>query len=166
MLMFCFRSSIMLSVLLALGGCSALSPYSTQTRLSLQLTASDYLNPDINGRSSPIVLRLLELRHPVTFENLDFFSLYGRARESLNKDLVISEELELLPGQRIDLKLRAGKDSQYIGVLAAYRNLPEARWRHVIPLTAEGHTRTGLTLDETGIHRSDEYQPKRMTGHE
>lgn len=164
--MFCLKSSIMLPVLLALGGCSTLSPYSTQTRLSLQLTASDYLNPDINGRSSPIVLRLLELKHPVAFESLDFFSLYGRARESLSQDLVVSEELELLPGQRIDLKLKAGKDSQYIGVLAAYRNLPETRWRHVIPLTAEGHTRTELTLDDTGIHRSDEQQPERMTGHE
>ncbi|RMQ43307.1 Type VI secretion lipoprotein, family [Pseudomonas cichorii] len=160
------KSPIMLTVLLALGSCSTLSPYSTQTRLSLQLTASETLNPDINGRSSPIVLRLLELRQPVAFENLDFFSLYGRARESLNHDLVASEERELQPGQRVLLKLKAGKGSHYVGILAAYRNLPEARWRHVIPLMAEGHTRTELTLDENGIHRSDEHQPERMTGHE
>ncbi|MBX8613720.1 type VI secretion system lipoprotein TssJ [Pseudomonas cichorii] len=166
MLMFCFKSSIMLPVLLALGSCSALSPYSTQTRLSLQMTANDGLNPDINGRSSPVVLRLMELKHPVAFENMDFFSLYGRARESLSQDLVTSEELELLPGQRIFLKLKTGKDSQYVGVLAAYRNLPEVRWRHVIPLTIQGHTRVELTLDDAGIHRSDDYQPGRMTSHE
>ncbi|MBX8540205.1 type VI secretion system lipoprotein TssJ [Pseudomonas cichorii] len=164
--MFCLKSSIMLPVLLALSSCSALSPYSTQTRLSLQLTASDGLNPDINGRSSPIVLRLLELKHPVAFENMDFFSLYGRAKESLSTDLVASEELELLPGQSIVLKLKTGKDSQYVGVLAAYRNLPETRWRYVIPLTVEGHTRTELSLDDAGIHRSDEHQPGRMTSHE
>jgi type VI secretion system VasD/TssJ family lipoprotein len=52
-------------------------------QINLKLTASDQLNPDLNGRPSPIVVRLFELKHPVTFENADFFSLYERAKESL-----------------------------------------------------------------------------------
>lgn len=71
----------MLASLLVLGGCSALSPYSKLTKLDLELHGSDRLNPDLNGRPSPIVLRLLELKHPVAFENGDFFALYQRPKE-------------------------------------------------------------------------------------
>ena len=104
------RSTLLLHTLTALAlllmaGCSSLSPYSTVTKLNLTLTASDQLNPDLNGRPSPIVVRLLELKHPVAFENADFFSLYEHAKQSLTPDLVASEELELRPGETLDLKL-------------------------------------------------------------
>ena len=95
----------MLASLLVLGGCSALSPYSKLTKLDLELHGSDRLNPDLNGRPSPIVLRLLELRHPVAFENGDFFALYQRPKEALAPDPVTSEELELRPGESRELKL-------------------------------------------------------------
>jgi len=55
-----------------LAGCTALSPYSHVTKLDLTLSASDQVNPDLHGRPSPVVIRLLELKHPVAFENADF----------------------------------------------------------------------------------------------
>lgn len=82
-----------------LAGCAALSPYSELTKLDLALVGSDELNPDLNGRPSPIVVRLIELRHPVTFQNADFFSLYQRPREVLSPDMVVQEELELRAGR-------------------------------------------------------------------
>lgn len=88
-----------------MAGCSSMSPYSNVTKLNLKLTASDQLNPDLNGRPSPIVVRLFELKHPVAFENADFFSLYERAKESLAPDMVATEELELRPGETVELKL-------------------------------------------------------------
>lgn len=143
----------LLWALLALLGCSALSPYSTQTRLELKLSANELLNPDINGRPSPVVVRLLELKNPVAFETRDFFSLYGRTDETLAQDLTASEELELRPGDSVDLKLHMEPGSRYVGVMAAYRNLPETRWRYVIELTSAGLTRADLTLSDDGIHR-------------
>ncbi len=109
----------MLASLLVLGGCSALSPYSKLTKLDLELHGSDRLNPDLNGRPSPIVLRLLELKHPVAFENGDFFALYQRPKEALAPDLVTSEELELRPGESRELKLSVQDGSRYVGVLAS-----------------------------------------------
>ncbi|VVN35417.1 hypothetical protein PS634_05080 [Pseudomonas fluorescens] len=151
-----YARPLMLAALMLLGGCSALSPYSTQTWLEISLTGSDRLNPDLNGRPSPTVLRLMELKHPATFQSVDFFSLYERARDVLAQDLVATEELELRPGERVDLKLKFQPGSTYVGVLAAYRDLPEARWRYVIQLTPEALTRAEFTLDEAGLHRSDE----------
>ena len=140
-----------LATLLGLGGCSALSPYSNLTKLDLSLAGSDQLNPDLNGRPSPIVLRLFELKHPVAFENAHFFSLYQRPKEALSPDLVTLEELELRPGETRELKLSVQADSRYVGVLAAYRDLPEAQWRFVIPLEAAARNRSQLSLDARGI---------------
>ena len=121
-----FQTLTALTLLALLAGCSSLSPYSNVTKVNLKLTGSDQLNPDLNGRPSPIVVRLFELKHPVTFENADFFSLYERAKESLNPDLVASEELELRPGETVEMKLKVEEGSLYVGVLAAYRDLPQA----------------------------------------
>ncbi len=150
-----FFPAAVLAALAVLGGCSALSPNSDLTKLDLSLQGSDRLNPDLNGRPSPIVIRLLELKHPVAFENADFFSLYQRPKEALSPDLVIQEELELRPGEQRDLKLFVQENSRYVGVLAAYRDLPESSWRFVIPLQHKAQNRIELTLDERGIQALD-----------
>lgn len=150
----------MLASLLVLGGCSALSPYSKLTKLDLELHGSDRLNPDLNGRPSPIVLRLLELKHPVAFENGDFFALYQRPKEALAPDLVTSEELELRPGESRELKLSVQDGSRYVGVLAAYRDLPEASWRYVIAIDEQQRNAANLRLDERGIRNLDDEQER------
>lgn len=152
------RFTLMATVLslLALGGCSALSPYSDLTKLDLTLTGSEQLNPDLNGRPSPIVLRLIELKHPVAFETADFFSLYQRPKEALSPDMVTLEELELRPGETREMKLSVQDGSRYVGVLAAYRDLPESSWRFVIPLQALEHNEVALSLDAQGIKAVDD----------
>lgn len=155
-----FKTLAALAMTLLLGGCTTLSPFSTMTKLTLTLTASDQLNPDLNGRPSPVVVRLFELRHPVAFENSDFFSLYERARETLAPDLISSEELELRPGETVELRLGITGDGRYVGILAAYRDLPHARWRYTLPVAATQLTEANLTLDQDGIANTLERRAK------
>ncbi|MGY2291444.1 type VI secretion system lipoprotein TssJ [Pseudomonas sp. SDO528_S397] len=144
----------LLAALVLLAGCSTLSPYSKVTKLNLKLTASDQLNPDLNGRPSPVVVRLFELKHPVAFENADFFSLYERAKESLAPDMVATEELELRPGETVDLKLSVEEGSRYVGILAAYRDLSDTQWRYTLQVAPEEATDSDLTLDQSGIRNT------------
>ena len=139
------------SALCLLAGCSSLSPFSTLTKLDLTLIAGDEVNPDLHGRPSPVVVQLLELRHPVAFENADFFSLYDRAEQTLSKDWVSGEELELRPGEQQALKLSVQPHSRYVGVLAAYRDLPHVQWRLVLPVVPGQLTRADIVLDQTGL---------------
>jgi type VI secretion system protein VasD len=156
---FMYRAVVvfLLSALSLLAGCHSLSPFSTLTKLELTLTASETLNPDLHGRPSPVVIHLIELRHPAAFEHADFFSLYGRAEQALPKDWVGSEELALSPGERQMLKLSMEPQSRYVGVLAAYRDLPRVQWRRVLSVQQQQLTRVDLVLDEAGI---------RIVGHE
>lgn len=159
--MFRLFPAAVFAALAVLSGCSALSPNSDLTKLDLSLQGSDRLNPDLNGRPSPIVIRLIELKHQVAFENADFFSLYQRPKEALSPDLVIQEELELRPGEQRDLKLFVEDGSRYVGVLAAYRDLPESNWRFVIPLQNKAPNRIVLRLDEHGINAIDSLEKGR-----
>jgi len=151
-----FTCLALLAALLSLTGCAALSPYSDMTKLDLTLNGSDELNPDLNGRPSPIVLRLIELKHPVAFETADFFSLYQRPKEALSPDMVVLEELELRPGEQREMKLSVQPGSRYVGVLAAYRDLPESNWRVVIPLQEKARNSSVLTLNAQGIKSQDD----------
>lgn len=141
----------MLLLFALLVGCSNLSPFSTLTKLDVVLSAGDQINPDLHGRPSPVVIHLLALRNPVAFENADFFNLYSNAEQALPKDWVGSEELELRPGERLALKLRLEPKTRFLGVLAAYRDLPHVQWRLVVPVTPQQLTRADLLLDQSGI---------------
>lgn len=145
----------LLVVLGLLGGCSSLSPFSTLTKLDLTLAASEEVNPDLHGRPSPVVVQLFELKHPVAFEHADFFTLYGHAEQALPKDWVSSEELELRPGEQVALKLRSEPQSRYVGIIAAYRDLPHVQWRWVLALAPQQLTRAHLVLDQSGIRAGD-----------
>ncbi|MEH6388953.1 type VI secretion system lipoprotein TssJ [Pseudomonas profundi] len=138
----------LISALALLGGCSGL------TKIDLSLESSNKLNPDLNGRPSPVVLHLIELKHPVAFENADFFSIYQHPRETLTPDFVRLEELEMRPGERRNVKFSVAEDSRYLGVLAAYRDLSGGEWRTVIPLRAKKKHKVSLYLDERGIRGS------------
>ena len=152
-----YRSVLLtLAFALSVTGCAAFSPSSNLTKLDLKLEGSERLNPDLNGRPSPIVIRLVELKHAVGFEALDFFTLYQRPREALSPDLVALEEIELRPGEQRTLKLFVQDGSRYVGVQAAYRNLPESQWRHVVPLSEQRRTEVALSLTEHGIQNQND----------
>lgn len=69
--------------------------------------------------------------------------------------MVVLEELELRPGEQRKLKLSVQPGSRYVGVLAAYRDLPESNWRTVIVLQEKEHNYSVLTLDAKGIQAPD-----------
>ncbi|HDZ58012.1 MAG TPA: type VI secretion system lipoprotein TssJ [Pseudomonas xinjiangensis] len=146
---------VLLTSFAFLNGCAALSPYSSLTKVDLSLEGSPTLNPDLNDRPSPVVIHLIELKHPVAFKNADFFSLYQRPKETLSPDFVMLEELELRPGESLDLKLSVQNDTRYVGVLAAYRDLSEAEWRYVIPLKNRKRHDVRLYLDADGIRKQN-----------
>jgi type VI secretion system protein VasD len=92
----------------------------------------------------------------VAYETDDFFSLYQRPKEALSPDMVMLEVLELRPGEQREMKLSVQPGSRYVGVLAAYRDLPESNWRVVIPLQEQERNSSVLTLDALGIKAQDD----------
>lgn len=138
-----------LVMVVALAGCQWL--VSDVTKLDLRLIAKGDLNLDDNGRPSPLVVRIIELRSAQSFDSADFFSLFTSEQATLGSDWVASEEVELKPGDIKDLKIALQAESQLIAVLAAYRRLDQAKWRLVLPLQPAEKNQQTLLFNAQGI---------------
>lgn len=122
---------LVLGVLICLvAGCaSAPKP----AKVSLNLVASNSVNPDLEGRPSPVVVQIYRIRAADAFNNARFFELYDDAEQVLGQDLVGVTEIEMSPDSNRTLSVEGmTADTRYIGVLAAYRDIDEARWRSIV----------------------------------
>lgn len=129
-----FRLFLCSLFILSLAGCSILGFGPSPTRLEVSIEASPSLNPNAEGRPSPIVLRFYELSSADTFESSDFFTLYDAEMATLGKFILFRDEMNIKPGQLKEFKREAKPETRYIGVIAAYRDLDNARWRGMVEI--------------------------------
>lgn len=105
-------------------------------RLELTVNAQADVNPDERGRAAPIVVRLYELKNDNAFKAADFFTLQTQDKTVLADDVVKRDELQLRPGEHQTIVRRPAADTTAIGVIAAYRDLPNSVWRTVYTMPA------------------------------
>jgi type VI secretion system protein VasD len=134
---------------LVLGCASAPKP----ARIDGVIEASPALNPSINNRPSPLVLRVYELKSPTAFNGADFMSLYQRDQAELGADLMGKEEFTLQPGENRPVSKTLAVGARFIGVLAAYRDVDRAQWRAVVAVQP-GKQRLLIRADERAVAAS------------
>ncbi|SPB15138.1 membrane protein [Caballeronia novacaledonica] len=104
------------------------------TRLELSVIAQSDVNPDEKGRAAPIVVRIYELKNEVVFNSADFFSLQTQDKTLLANDLVKRDQYQMRPGDSKQIVRRSDPETTTIGVIAAYRDLPNSVWRETFAL--------------------------------
>jgi type VI secretion system protein VasD len=124
--------ALLIAVLAA--GCTvanmAVNPYE-----KIALIGADDLNPDVNGRPSPVRVKIFHLSSRATFDNLDFDELFYNAKNLLSDELILEQTYTLQPKQKIKETLPVDKGTQYVAVLAAYRDIDNAQWRHIMEIS-------------------------------
>ncbi len=121
-------------VLLALTACSSKLPTIFPTKIKAQLLVSHEINPDINNRPSPLVVRIYELTSADTFDSAEFFQLYDEEAATLGGDLIARQEFEVLPGEGRELVFKPQDNTRVFAVLAAFRDIDQAVWRSTTEL--------------------------------
>ena len=104
-------------------------------KLAISIVAAAQLNPDSRARSSPVVVRIYELKSATQFASADFMALFDQDRTVLASDIVVREEFVMQPGETKAINKLLAPETQAIGVMAAFRDLEQARWRGVALLT-------------------------------
>lgn len=138
-------------VALAIASCASQPSPPAPTRLIANFEAAADLNPDHNGRPSPLLVRIHELKAPGVFNSADFFSLYKEAGTVLAADRLRSEEMIIKPGERHHLEWTLEPDTRHIGLLAAYRDLDHAIWRALIDIPPHQTTTVTIELGRTAV---------------
>lgn len=121
-----------LSVILALSGCSLFRPSNT---LEMKVASVNYLNPDVNGMAAPVVVTLYQLKSKYAFKQSSFDSLSNNAASVLGDNLIDKQVIEIQPGQSKQFPLKLSTNTQYIGVVAAYRNIDKANWQSLVDVS-------------------------------
>jgi len=147
-----FRS-IMISLLtIALVGLlSACAGAPKRENLGLQISATADVNPDMQGRPSPIILHVMELNSAEQFNRLDYMGLTQPSGSALGPELLGKNQVILQPGESKTLPLELNPMTTVIGLVAGYRDIDNAVWRKTIPIT-QGKTKgLSITLEQTQI---------------
>lgn len=143
---FCLLMGVL--VCLAAGCASGPKP----AKVSLNLVASNSVNPDLEGRPSPVVVQIYRIRAADAFNNARFFELYDDAEQVLGQDFVGVTEIEMSPDSKRTLSVEGMTvDTRYIGVLAAYRDIDEARWRAIVPTPSGERLDVRLVLEALSV---------------
>ena len=98
------------------------------------LQATETVNPDAQGRPSPIVVKVFQLKARDKFELADFFALFDSAEATLGADVLAVEDVMMTPGEVRPYEGAFDPTTRYVGVIGAYRDINQAQWRAVVPM--------------------------------
>jgi type VI secretion system protein VasD len=97
-----------------------------------ELVASDTINPNRDGRASPVTVVIYHLKSSEAFMSADFFNLYQADSEAVAADLIRRIDMQVQPGQLLELSSEFDPETTHIGILAAFRDIDNASWRTLV----------------------------------
>jgi len=139
------------SVLSGCGDDEIVKPDPPPTVINAAIRTSDKVNPDLDGRPSPLVVRTYELKALGTFESADFYNLFDNHESLLGADLVASEKFHLQPGEHKKLVRTLPAETKFFAVTAAYRDLNQAVWKDVLSIPQSKTTEIIILVDELAV---------------
>lgn len=119
--------------------------------LDMQVAATADVNPDMQGRPSPVILHIMELNSTEQFSRLDYMGLTQPSGAALGTELLGKNRLVLQPGESKPLPMELNPMTTAIGLVAGYRDIDNATWRTVVPITQGSTKGISITLEQTQI---------------
>lgn len=130
----------------------------------VRLTATDDVNPDVRGRASPVVVRVMELADRAAFDSLDFDAVWSNAEVALSDQLLSSREQVLLPKQTVEYRVVLDRRARFIAVVAAFRAIDEARWKLVYAVDSDWLSRHWVIVSANSVTLQDKRDSDQRKG--
>jgi type VI secretion system protein VasD len=128
-------------------------PSKSNKYAKINTQAVSYLNPDVNGRPSPLVVTIYQLKNAYKFKQADYESLAINSAKVLGGDLIDQSSIEIRPGTKNTVQLTLSPHTDYLGIMAAYRNINNGVWHKAIKLSdgVGSHTKVQIDLESQGF---------------
>lgn len=140
------RSAASCLIAFGLAGCGGNppAPEPPKSPLSITITADADLNPDLDGRPSPVSVAILQLKSADAFAKADYFAIYDPDNATLAAEIVRREQFTVQPGGSQSLRMQLEPEVRFLGVAVAFRDIEQANWLALVPLgDAAGRTEPG-----------------------
>ncbi|MDE1150589.1 MAG: type VI secretion system lipoprotein TssJ [Azospirillaceae bacterium] len=144
---------ILAAATLLLAGCShePPPPPPVRTTVPVAINVGADVNPDSQGRPSPIVTRVYQLASKDKFTIAAPIQLIQHDAQALGPDQLGRDEFVLQPGDKREITLPQNDKVHYVGVVAAYRAIDQADWREVVALPDTGSVTLNITVGAKGL---------------
>lgn len=131
--------------------CGSLSAGCAKPTIGLIVASQPNVNPDHSSRPSPVIVKMFELRNDLAFKQADFHTLFNTPLQVLGADLVAADEIVFIPGEARRILYRPNPNTQFVGVVAGFRQLDRALWRVIKPVDPEEETWLAIELNDASI---------------
>ena len=121
-----------LVLLISLSACG--SNQSKPMSVNGNIQAMTILNPDVNGEYRPVNIKVYYLKSEKAFSQGSFKDLYQHPDKALGNSVLHVSSHQLLPGQMAVLSEKVPQGMKYIGVVAAFRHIQDAKWKDIKPI--------------------------------
>ncbi|VUD66136.1 hypothetical protein TDB9533_03513 [Thalassocella blandensis] len=148
--------TLCLSLLTFLSACTSVNhrvgaALNLDTDLKLELTAYGDINPDEKEKSSPVFIRLYELKSTAAFEKADFIDLYESDEDVLADALVAKQELKrLTPNTKRTDQLVLNKETEYVALFAEFYRYKDSKAKVIFPVTSSNVVRNSIKIEVKG----------------
>jgi len=138
-----------LAVAILLSACGSSTP--DPTTVAMTITATTSINPNSVSEPAPVVLRIYQLKSDSTFNAAEFSELFYSDRKVLGGDLLGQKEYNVKPGDKLVYDDTVSPETRYIGVVAGFRDIENATWRVIKPVTPEGDNELIVNVDSLAV---------------
>lgn len=144
------RGLLLLAMASLLGGCGGkvvvAPPPPEPAAIQLQVAAGADVNPDRQGRPSPVVLRIFVLNDAVAFDKASLEQMSDNARDVLAGTMLGENRLLVRPGEQQTLTLEVPPAARYLVATAEFADALGSTWRAKLPIDAAAVPSGGFTL--------------------
>ncbi|WKD50016.1 type VI secretion system lipoprotein TssJ [Microbulbifer spongiae] len=158
-----FRITLLGFLVVTLAACQTTRrTLNLDTSVELSMDIREDVNPDDDGRASPVVVRIFMLADDRQFAREEFLNLYENAQSRLGKDLLDTVILkEFAPGEQRVEALALTPEVKYIGLLAEFVQYQRADALMVLPIVDHRKNAYQISLADTRIGTPDEIAKRR-----
>lgn len=110
--------------------------WAQKVKVKAAIVAAEDVNPNVQGRPSPVRLILYQLAAADAFNDADFMAVYDPESDVLGDDLLKRTPHMIQPGQTLEFEEEFEEGTQFLGVIAGFRDIENAEWRTVVGLEA------------------------------
>lgn len=130
------KTALMVTLLAALGACSSTPPAQTKPKVercpavdpTLFLTATNRVNPSVEGEGRPVQVRVYQLVSDAKLRNATFEEIWQKDQETLATDLKGVAEHTLFPGESKSVALKRNPEANYLALVALFREPQGKDW--------------------------------------
>ena len=124
-------------MLILLVGCAKEPPLPTPTKIDLTIRTTEYANPDLSGRPSPVVVVVFALKPGNSFETATARALTSLAEPPDPATMPRIGRYAIRPDSSKKLSFEAANGVEKVGVVAGFRDTATTIWRASIEVKQE-----------------------------